>query len=700
VSGRRAASADGHMLELWRPPQGAGEPVGCLSTTYTFSPGLFAEECLARFLDIESEPNRESLAFLLERESRLGSVYAGVLVDRTQAGVEHSLRWDVLPVRVRAGKQHAKLTLLAWNRLIRLIVASANLTQAGYRLNYEVAVNVDLGPEQHEPEMLADALGFVERLIRLVPGGAERPEVERAREFLNQLRRLSRGWKAPSKSKSTRRKLIFTLPSAGGGATGSSSLTDAFEACRKRGASPDRVLVASPFFDVDDEGATTAALCKAMSRVKVRDLTLCVPAVRDGLKQAAPRLAAPKALLTTAEAYCGAIVVAMLPETDPDRNVRIWHAKLLGLRADEYSALMVGSSNFTRAGMGLGNARNCEANLLTIVDRVAYAREVGELESVWPDVEKVDAPNKAEWLGAQGDKDEEEQDGPPCLPAGFVSATYLAGDHRSIRLRLDPDELPPDWEISACGKEAQSLLVSAVWVERGRPESVEIPWQPAHAPEKLLVKWAEGEAFLALNVQDAGALPPLEQLEQMTAEDMLGILAASDPSAAFRVWSKRNTPGGEDDDVLDSAQPIDLDPLRRFDLQATFLHRIRRRARILAQLRANLQRPVWGRQSLDWRLRGMVGIEPLADRFLKDFVDGKPSHNEALLSLADFLIVLREVEYVAQEGYIAKADFDAQFRPFLKELSARLDGEVARSGKDVPHEFGAFWKRVVERCQA
>ena len=52
-----------------------------------------------------AEPTREDLAFLLERDDRLGGRYAGVLVDYTQAGVEHSLRWDVLPVRIWAGKQ-------------------------------------------------------------------------------------------------------------------------------------------------------------------------------------------------------------------------------------------------------------------------------------------------------------------------------------------------------------------------------------------------------------------------------------------------------------------------------------------------------------------------------------------------------------------------------------------------------------------
>ena len=119
MSKRRKRTTAGTMLELWRPPRGAVEPVGCLSTTYTFDPGTFDEQCLARFLEIESEPNREDLAFLLERETRLGAAYAGVLVDHTQAGVGHSLRWDVLPVRIPGGKQHAKLSLLAWTGHVR-----------------------------------------------------------------------------------------------------------------------------------------------------------------------------------------------------------------------------------------------------------------------------------------------------------------------------------------------------------------------------------------------------------------------------------------------------------------------------------------------------------------------------------------------------------------------------------------------------
>ena len=172
---RNSGSSRGAMLDLWQLPEGAGDPVGCLATTYTFHPGLFDEQCLARFLEIESEPDREDLAFLLERETRLGGVYAGVLVDHTQAGVEHSLRWDVLPVRVRAGKQHAKISLLSWTRRLRIIIASANLTEPGYRSNFEVAAAVDLGPDDADLSMLGRCRDVSSQVGRVCARSCRRP---------------------------------------------------------------------------------------------------------------------------------------------------------------------------------------------------------------------------------------------------------------------------------------------------------------------------------------------------------------------------------------------------------------------------------------------------------------------------------------------------------------------------------------------
>ena len=646
------------------------------------------------------------MAFLLERETRLGGVYAGVLVDHTQAGVEHSLRWDVLPVRVRAGKQHAKISLLSWTQRLRIIIASANLTEAGYRSNFEVAAVVDLEPDDADLSMLGDAVTFLRKLVAFVPGADDDPsEVHRLRAFLDQVERQAGGWRQPGRGGRVRRQLVFTLPTLPGGSAegGLSSLEQAVAACRKRGGSPVEAWVASPFFDDDDDDTddsrVTAALCKRLGRGMTRDVTFCVPALRDGSPSTVPRLMAPRSLVQTAEKYQARVVVEMLPHEDDDKNARPWHAKMLTLRSEAYSALMIGSSNFTCAGMGVTPHRHAEANLLTLVDRVASGRERGRLEAIWPEMEMVTDPDAAEWLGAKPEE-EDEQETATALPAGFLSATYRAGEVRQIVLRLDAAHLPADWQVHACGRDERELLTDATWREAGQPREIVVDWDAAQPPDRLLVRWAEGEAFVPLNVEDSRALPPPAKLKEMSADEMLWILATVDPSAAFRAWARRQQSSELFDDEVDSATPPDLDPLRRYDLQATFLHRIRRRARVIGQLRANLERPVWSRQALEWRLRGLIGVEQLADRFVRELAGAGSATDEALLTLADFLIVLREVDYQLTDGALPKNQFDELFRPFLPEIADRLAQQVNAEKDRLSVDVIGFWDRVVERCRS
>ena len=707
MSKRRKRSTTGTMLELWRPPRGAGEAVGCLATTYTFDPGLFDEQCLAGFLEVESEPNREDLAFLLERETRLGGAYAGVLVDHTQAGVDHSLRWDVLPVRISGGKQHAKLSLLAWTRHVRMIVASANLTEAGYRSNREVAIALDITPKRADVRQVEASVEFLRCLLAFVPGtGPSVPEIQRALGFLEQVERQVAEWTHARPSRALRQHLVFTLPkrddnpaTGGAGFNARSSLEEAVTQCRRHGGSPSDAWVASPFFDSDSNtDAATSALCKAMARGVTRRLAFCIPALGDP-DEVPLRLAAPASLRSTPGQYSAVVSFEVLPHRDEGGNPRPWHAKMLSLQLKAYSALLAGSSNFTRAGLGIGPRRNAEANLLTIAERRPHAREPGELEAVWPQMAPVEEPDAAEWLGPKSELDEEERVAAVPLPAGFLSATYRAGDQRQIVLRFDAAHLPETWSVLTCGRDAGLLLNNEEWAAGGQKETAVLPWQPVQPPQKLLVRWSAGEGFWPLNVEDAQQLPPPAELSEMSADDMLLILAASDPGAAFRIWTKRRQKGEPFDDELDTAIPTDLNPLRRYDLRSTFLRRIRSRARVLAQLRQNLQRPAWSVQALRWRLEGFIGIKPLAERLLRDVAAADGQVDEAVLTLADFLIVLREVEYEPVEGALPKAQFSRVYRAFLRDLVVELDERVRGCRERIGKEMLGFWDRMVERCR-
>ena len=55
----------GKLLDAWTPPEGAGDPVGCIATSFTFDSVFFEEECLGRFLRLETDPTEDGPLYLL-----------------------------------------------------------------------------------------------------------------------------------------------------------------------------------------------------------------------------------------------------------------------------------------------------------------------------------------------------------------------------------------------------------------------------------------------------------------------------------------------------------------------------------------------------------------------------------------------------------------------------------------------------------
>jgi hypothetical protein len=374
---------------------------------------------------------------------------------------------------------------------------------------------------------------------------------------------------------------------------------------------------------------------------------------------------------------------------------------------------MVGSSNFTAAGLGLIPTRNAEANLVTLIDYQHHGREEGLLQRVWADMDEVPDASKAEWSGPQASKDEEDVGLP--LPAGFLSAQYRCGSPSRLVIQVEPDALPEEWTINAEGRSTadggsrgRPVIRSHDWGESGRPPLIDVEWSAPEPPELLRVVWGPHSAFLPLNVDDARTLPPPPALRDMTAEEMLTIIAATDPGAAMRAWERRRRTGAIDtfDPDLDAATPAEVDPLRRHSLAETFLHRVRRRARIMAQLRQFIERPASSTQALEWRLHGLIGVEPLAHRFAAEFeaAGTSPTNTtdprEALLTLADLLIVLRGATYVAEEGAIPRSSFERIYRPFLGQLAKKLEHAVRVRRDVLPADLAGFWDRTVKECLA
>lgn len=693
----RSTKSSSAMLDHWRPPRSAGDPIGCLATSYTFDAGFFEEDCLARFLEIYSLPDREGLAYLLDRENRLGAVYVGALVDHTQAGVEHSLRWDVLPVRVPRGKQHSKVSLLAWTNHVRVIVSSANVTLPGYRSNFEVAGVVEFHRDRASHRLIQEVTGFLNGLIGLVPGLPGDAIRARAAAFVTQIGEQVQQWiDVPRGERSNGPAFAATFPGPADEG-GRSSLQDCLAVAAKLGPAPVNAHVAAPFFDTaagDGIDTTTAELCRRLGRSSKRRVHFAVPASGDS--DSALRLAAPKSLLDTANRSDLEVEFSVLPQSDPDQNVRAWHAKMLRLSNSEYTMLMQGSSNFTKAGMGVGGVRNVEANLIYWVRHEAYSRAVGELENCWPETTSIEDLTNIEWCGPLQDQEEESAAIAAPVPLGFVSVQFRLQPRSELVFLFDPAHLPESWEILGGPSHDQRLLDSSEWTTTFRSEpQCTIAWSADGAPGRLLVRWGDKQAFWAINAEDHSQLPVPDEIRGMSYEDLLLILATSDPGAAFRLWARRQQVESSYDEELDSAVSPELDPLRRHDLSVTFLHRVRRQAGQLANLKAGLERPVWSEAALRWRLTGVIGIEQLVYRMLTKLQDPSAAADNVLM-LADLMMTLADVRYPEGEAGLSRDQFQAIYRPFVANAGAMVDRAVNQV-PELPAEILAFWRQVYQR---
>ncbi len=163
---RESGKGRGKALDLWQPPEGAGEPRFCVATTFTFDAAFFEVECLGRFLQMDTHPQEnQDVGYLIEREEKLHAARVCVLADRRHATEKESLRWDVLPVLVPHAVQHAKLSLLCWANHVRVVIGSGNLSKPGYRQNLEVFGCLEAS--RHEPgsrDSVLEAIGFLERV--------------------------------------------------------------------------------------------------------------------------------------------------------------------------------------------------------------------------------------------------------------------------------------------------------------------------------------------------------------------------------------------------------------------------------------------------------------------------------------------------------------------------------------------------------
>ena len=682
----KKANSPGTLSSHWCPPtdviaDGVGQPVACIASTFEFDAGFFETELLPGFLGLRFDHTENELTFLVEREQKLAETAVAVLVDVHKVDpAQTTLRWDQVPIAVPGSQsiQHSKITVLAWEKLIRLIVASANLKRKAYRSNREVFATLDFYDDADSPprRLIADGLSLLEGILAWsrVPAATR----DRTRDSISLIRDKLAAWTAmPDEFRPREQpKVTFVATSPPLDNQGPRSALD--EVVQKWGSrSVAELTVMTPFVGKPD-GDQDKVIQRLAAIPRTRDCVGWLVAPRHATDQSDPeiRVALPRTFGAAWKQYFesrGGAQVLAIPQfvTGVDKVSRVLHSKLLALESADHQILMIGSSNFTPHGMGVG-VFNVEANLLfenpgaNVWDRI-------NLPIPWNDWHAVDDVHWDE----QPEPAEDCIDEATTLPRFFECASYSQATGE-LRVTLDRSSSEPsEWLVRIKGIDVEELtlfrrlphhaaeLLTHTFSEASRSASL----------AALLVEWTDDEgqsrqARLIVSIASKDDLVASQQFRAFGVDAMIDCLVYG---RSLAEWQDRQANRKTSDNLL--SEP--LDSLRAVDTSGYLLYQVRRFGRAMSGLCDRLERVLLSPTAVRYRLfRDPLGPIALAQALTQ----GQQGHSGSLAALSDEhrLFLLAELLLsVAQSSRRLLKLADRKSRKWLTELIREAVGLLA-----------------------
>lgn len=656
----------GKLLDGWSPPEGAGEAVGCLATTFTFNAGFFEEECLGRFVGLESDATEQGAGYLIEREEKLSQlVCASVLVDQRHAQGVRSLRWDLISIRIPKGILHAKVSLLLWTQAARIIVASANLTEDGYRRNHEVFGVLDFGPGSRvSGDVAEDIVRFLRDVLKFTGTPSAAPDeaaspVGRARSFLDLFQRRVKGFSNDAGNK-VRLHAILTGP-------GRPNFFEAMQAAWPAPAPPSDAWVISPFFDPPEAPNQPARrIWKALRQRGEASVTYGLKGL-PAADQSKIQLEGPDSLRSGKPTSRPVSLNFEELDLDTSRNL---HAKAYWFQGDEWVSFILGSSNFTSAGLGLSEAPNYEANLAYVLNRNRESPSIRHCLHAWIKGHPVDGDFSL--IPRKSDAEDSEDPTEFLLPKAFGEAVLESDALGELQVRLSFIGQPPaGWAIFPDESE-EVFTEESFWKGRGCPSELVLRWEQQRPPSgfRVRVSGHPCSVWWALNIADPAMLPAPEALRDLPLDVLIDILTSARPlHVAMRRFLRDQEKGQKA-----AGNPAHLDPLKRYQSSNALIHRTRRVSSALVALRQRLEDPVRSIQALDWRLHGPVGVSAVERAILKEAVNLE----ESCFLLAELLLELGRAKPTTTPGGPAVGDIRSKIGEVVQDLRNRLQTDLSK----------------------
>ncbi len=638
-----ATSTVQNLLDAVRPAEADGPLRSVVLATYGLSldqPNFFEHDFLPTLLGLGGVRDRGYVApVALER--KLAESYCALICDAhaLAEGARPSLRVDVIPIA--RPRHHAKIVFIHRQRLIRVIVSSANLTHDGYRSQREVAAVLDFRQDGGlSPTILSEmVLGWLATL-----GVSATATLRLA---LQNAVSSAATW--PSRSVSG---AFPSVRIAFGG--GPSSLWRQVVDAWPRGEPVLTWKTCSPFWPGGDsrntpfEAIADGLIGREASLAQTELEVICTADVAG--ESARPVF--PFALLRGLRdrrfpVTRGRLVPVRLDALSnevPDGKAegqRVLHAKYVLLRGLETAVALLGSANFTNTGFGVYPGSNLEAGVL-LTCPVSMVRD-GDWSPPLVETAAVDwATCASQDLTAPGAEPDDPIEWPQQLRRADLDIQWGSGPDPAGRLELTfvADEFTPTLILTAgdeIGLEAHELFrIEAFPASNDGVVAVAID---AAVVRHLLVRrtvrvrWDEPAKFAAfpINIHDTakaglpsvlGARPD----EQQLLAYFHGRIGEDDLLALLEQQAQQADSGAA---VTNKEPPADLQN-----------YVIREFVESLFGLEGTLKSALYSPRALETALLGEFSPAALAERVLTALRTGRRSATAAAFQFVELIRVV------------------------------------------------------------
>ena len=590
-------------LESWRPPAHAGMAIGCLTTTYGVNMDLLHKHALGGFLAVEADPEDEDEEFLFHIAFEEAAAQCEAIICYVDgAHVEPSIpswRLDVVPVREVTF--HPKVSLLVWEKHIRILVGSNNLTNDGYRHNREHVAALDFHPSALHQDLFDGVLTWFESLGAAYCDSAT---LTRQNALIAAARRISQAWELIALDDEMMLRWAFTGP-------GQPTLWDQLLSVLEPGELWSAMQVISPFYAGPD--ADNRPMEKLVSLPGSEGAVLRV--LGRGTADDVQEFEGPESLRSIARAagYRPQFYVSRMRD-DVEKMDRSLHAKLLVLKGHTRWVALHGSSNFTNQGWGFSGRPNIEANL--IVSATGTRRTKKMMDSWWNECQPIHVDESPRFLAQDAAPGDDRPEDKKVLPAFFNRASWTGTTERPVlQLYFDLNHAPPStWAIQTT--EGEGIMTADAWRSRGSEPDIQLEMPPSAFRHVLSVTGPEGQEWLwPVSVEDHAQLPVPEELSSLDLEDLMRVFAdnLSMRSLLKRMQSKQRFESIEQGQVAP-----ELDPHRRVDTTGFILQRTRRLSYAFDGLKRRLSRLYFTEHQLEWGMQGPISPLSFARAILNE----------------------------------------------------------------------------------